>query len=292
MYIFALNLKNKQMKKLILGAALTLFACTTNAQIKKGFYAGVSAGYNFCSNANSNLQYGEFVTFYNGTDSPTGVNFETVKLSLGKGVNVGGNFGYMFNKNIGAEMGIGLLLGSETTSTRTDIDSFGLNSQNNSIKTNQLQIKPAFVIAAGYEKINPYAKIGLVMGMGKTTYTNTEFDASTGDTFDMEAELTGGMMLAFRGSAGINFSINSKLALFAELTSISGNISPTEAEITKANVNGVSQLAFMTYNDSHVEFVDSHTFGGPESDNEAHKSPRPSFNASSLGLNFGVSYHF
>ena len=27
------------MKKLILGAALTLFACTTNAQIKKGFYA-------------------------------------------------------------------------------------------------------------------------------------------------------------------------------------------------------------------------------------------------------------
>lgn len=281
------------MKKIILSAAiLALGTLSANAQIKQGPYASVNVGYNFANNANNAYQYGEFLQFYNSTDNGTTNSFELVKLSLGKGLNFAGNFGYMFNKNLGAEIGIGYLMGSETEATQ--IDNVGPNTgvQTTTIKANQLQIKPTLVLAAGYEKINPYAKVGLVLGMGKTTVELTDTNTISSDeayTF----ELTGGMMLGLRASAGLNFAINDKISIFTELTSINGNIKPTEGEITKYTVDGVNELASLDYNDSHVEFVDENPdTNASEPASVAHKSPRPTFSASSLGLNVGMTFHF
>jgi len=107
------------MKKLILSlATFTLFATNANAQIKQGPYASFSIGYNFANNANSNAVYGDTFQFYNSDETPGTDHFETIKLSLGKGVNFSGQFGYMFNKNIGAEMGIGYVLGAETSANQ------------------------------------------------------------------------------------------------------------------------------------------------------------------------------
>jgi len=283
------------MKKLILTAAIALFAANSNAQIKQGPYASINVGYNFANNAGTAYQYGEVIEFYDGTSTTSTDSFELVKLSLGKGLNFSGQFGYMFNKNIGAEIGVGYLLGSETSATNSYVNSFNSGSTTNTLKANQIQIKPTLVIAAGYSKINPYAKLGLVMGMSKIFYTSDSIDTDSfgTDVSSMEAEMTGGMMLGLRASAGINYSLNDKIALFAELTSISGNIKPTEGEITKSTTNGENNLDGATYNDTHIEFVDSNISDGSSTpDNVAEKSVRPNFSASSLGLNFGVAFHF
>ncbi|RXR21333.1 hypothetical protein EQG63_05175 [Flavobacterium amnicola] len=280
------------MKKLILSlATISLFAVNANAQIKQGPYASFSIGYNFASNANSNAIYGDTFQFYNSDETPGPDRFETIKLSLGKGVNFSGQFGYMFNKNIGAEMGIGYVMGAETSANQNSSNGSGWNRSELTLKANQLQIKPALVLAAGYSKINPYAKLGLVVGMGKTIFTNNQSD-STGDVGEYEVELTGGTMIGIRASAGLNFAINDKVSLFAELTSISGNIKPSEGKFTKATVNGVDVLPMMTYNDSNIVFEDEITTAGPELDSQPHKAIKPSFSANSLGLNFGVAYHF
>ncbi|WP_394759392.1 outer membrane beta-barrel protein [Flavobacterium sp.] len=284
------------MKKLLGTIAIIAlsFAQQANAQIKQGPYASFNIGYNFANNAGTAYQYGELFDFYNGTSTTTSDSFELVKLSLGKGLNFSGQFGYMFNKNVGAEIGVGYLIGSETTATNSDINSFNSNTSTNTLKANQIQIKPTLVIAAGFEKINPYAKIGLVMGMSKTMYTNNEIDTNSfgTDITYMEAEMTGGLMLGFRASAGLNYALNDKISLFAELTSINGKIKPTKGEITTYTENGVNVLPDFTYNDSHFEFIDEGTFTGPEPDSVAQKALRPNFSASSLGLNFGVAFHF
>jgi len=127
--------------------------------------------------------------------------------------------------------------------------------------------------------------------MGKTIFSNDDIDSS-GEVTAAEVELTGGTMIGIRASAGLNFAINDKVSLFAELTSISGNIKPSEGKFTKATVNGVNVLPMMTYNDSNIVFEDEITTAGPELDSEPHKAIKPSFSANSLGLNFGVSYHF
>jgi Outer membrane protein beta-barrel domain len=280
------------MKKLILSAAiLALGTISVNAQIKQGAYASINLGYNMPNNANNAYSYADLFQFYNGTDNGTTSTFELVKLSLGKGLNFGGNFGYMFNKNIGAEIGVGYLMGSETEAKKVDNSGSTTGVETTTIKANQLQIKPSLIIAAGYEKINPYAKIGLVLGMGKTLVNYS--DVNTSNVEEYELEMKGGMMLGFRASAGLNFAINDKISFFTELTSINGNIKPTEGEYTKYTVDGVNELPSLTYNDTHFEFVDENVDNGtPTPDSVAQKAPRPTFSASSIGLNVGMTFSF
>lgn len=284
------------MKKIILSlATVALFATTANAQIKQGVYASVNFGYNMATNNSSNLYYGDgSLDFANYNEvSGFGDTAEAAKLSLGKGLNFTGTFGYMFTKNIGTELGLGYVMGADNKANYSyNNATIGFTaSQESILKTNQFQIKPTLIFAAGYEKINPYAKLGMVMGMGKTTY-NTDYRNSNGDTNVSETELTGGMMIGLRASAGISYALGNKLSLFAELTSVSGNVKPKKGTITKAINNGVDVLPTYTYNDTNIEFVDTYTNNGPETDAETHKLLRPSFNASTLGLNIGMTYNF
>lgn len=280
------------MKKIIGSViGLLLFSLTTEAQIRKGAYASFDMGYNIGTNTNTNVYYGEFLMFANTTQTTTTNTLETIKLSLGKGFSFGGNFGYMFTKNIGAEIGFHYLSGGKTTSNQFFEGGSGWENNVLTLKANQFQITPAFILAAGYEKINPYTKLGIVIGIHKTNYQSNQND-SAGNVADYEIQLRGGTMLGLRASAGVNYSINPKFSVFAELTSISGNIKPKEGKVTKATYNGVDQLSNFTYNDSNIIFVDQYNNGIPEADTEAQKNIRPSFSASSLGLNIGITYHF
>lgn len=277
----------------ILGSAilLALLSCPTQAQIRKGAYTSLSLGYQSGITTNNNIYYGEFLLFANTFETPTTNTIETVKLSLGKGVNFGGNFGYMFTKNLGAEIGLHYLSGAKTSANQYFESATGWENNSISLKSNQLQIQPSLVIAAGYDKINPYAKLGLALGFHKTFFNSYQTDY-TGNAADYEITMTGGTMVGLRASAGINYAINAKFSVFAELTSIQGNIKPKEGKVTKATFNGIDQLSSLNYNDSHIVFVEQYNSDIPEADTEPSKNIRPSFSATSLGLNFGVTYHF
>lgn len=265
-----------------------LFALNANAQSDKGFYASINSGYNL---GTGNVDYYQAMIVgmvnFNET-SATMSTTEMIKANLGKGLNAGVNFGYMFNKNIGFELGGNYLFGGKI---KASTKSYTGDYSNSEISTKMIQIKPTLVFRSGYDKLNPYAKVGLVIGTGKITNYR---DQKSGIDFSTQTlELDGGIPVGFHASIGTLYKLNEKLSLFGELNLVSLHYAPKKGHITEATENGVDQLPTMTVEQKEIEFIETFTdTGAPSNPNEPSKNPLIDFSFSSFGLNIGLQYKF
>ncbi len=279
----------KNMRKLILGLAVVtaLFSENANAQETKenGFYVKVNGGYNFAI-SNTQIVDGMFFDYTNETEHSSGSNIELVDINLGKGINFGASFGYMFNKNIGAEIGIDYLMGSKTKTRKNFLDG---DYEKAAISSNMIQIKPTFILTAGYAKVNPYAKFGAIIGSGKITEKYTEYDS---DLTEAEIESKGGLAFGFHAGVGVNYSFNSKFSLFGELNMNNLTYAPEEGKITKYDENGIDQLPSFQVRDREIDYVDHVNTGDPIDPNKPQKQPKNSFAYGTLGINVGLKYNF
>lgn len=291
------------MKKLILGLAMltALFTQNVNAQESttssegKGFYFKINAGYNF---AVTNSQHGVGETpfaaspypFYDGTVSGgSDVNWKTIDVNLGKGLNFGGTVGYMFNKQFGAEVAVDYLMGSKTEAKI--LGSGG--SLNQTLSSRMIQIKPAFILSGGYSKINPYAKLGAIIGSGKITQG---FELLVSDITEAEVEAKGGLAFGFHAGIGLNFGLTPKLSLFGELNMNNLSYAPEEGKLTKYDVNGVSQLPTLDRDIKEYVYTNQNPYvsiGGSSvtpDPNQPYRAPKTSYSYGTVGLNFGLKY--
>lgn len=259
-----------------------------NAQTDKGIYVSVNAGYNK-GTANANLLHAMYLGSVNTTEtSATTSQSKVVRLTIGDGINFGANFGYMFNKSLGLELGANYLLGSNINGSWT---SYTGDYSNSETSAKMLQIKPTIVFRAGYEKINPYAKIGMVIGSGKIT--NNRKSKSGADVYDETLELSAGTPIGFNGNLGVLYKLNNKISLFGELNLTSLEYAPKKGTTTVSTKNGIDQLPLMSVREKEAVFVDSITETGlPDNPNEPNKVIKIPFSLDSFGLNIGVQYHF
>lgn len=278
----------KNLKTIIILCAI-FFALNANAQSEKGFYANLNAGYN---KGTANINYGHalLLNSVNTTEiNATTTQFEGVALTFGGGLNFGGNLGYMFNKNIGFELGANYLMGTDIKSNST---SYLGDFSNRESSAKMLQVRPTLVFRAGYDKINPYAKIGMLIGSGKITSSENGKDAS-GDTFEEVRELSGGSPIGFHAGLGTLYKISEKISLFGELNLTSLEYAPKKMVLTVFTENGVDQLPTQTVSEKEIEFVDSFTDNSlPSNPNEPNKFIKFPFSFSSFGLNVGIQYQF
>ena len=260
--------------KLVLVFVISLFANTVFAQ---GAYLDFNAGYGLSS---SSQNLGDF---YNSTEGANSFNAEQVDISLGKGINVGATFGYMFNKNMGAELGISYLFGSETNAKHEYFD----GTTDYAISANMLRFSPAIIISAGREGLNPYAKFGLVMGTGSINY---EFKDDYGEVRTQNVKLNGGLAWGLTAGVGVLFNSNDRIALFGEIIMINMSYAPNKGEITEATLNGMDQLPDYSTNEREIEFVDSYSgnFNDPVLDSEPSRTLKEKFPFGSVGINFGM----
>ena len=258
------------------------------AQNEKGAYVSVNTGYNM---GTGNVSYYQaiFLRMVNSTEtSATTTQTEVIKVNLGKGLNFGANFGYSFNKNIGIELGANYLIGAKINGKQTELSGDYTNSE---VFSKMIQIKPTLVFRGGYDKINPYAKVGLIIGSGKIT--NTQDERSGSDVYNRTLEFKGGTPIGFHASLGTLYKLNEKISLFGELNLVSLEYAPKKGAYTQYTKNGVDQLPTMTTREKEVEFVDSYTDTGmPPNPNEPSKQITLPFSFSSFGLNVGVQYLF
>lgn len=285
--IFDKSLNKNKIEKLIFGAftIVSLFATQESFTQDGGAYVKLGAGYGF---ATSMVSGGANST----QNSITSTTNEIVNYSLGKGLNFGGAFGYNFNKNVGAEVGVSYLLGGES---KTENKFLNGNIRESIISAKMLQIRPTLVISAGMEKVNPYAKFGVLLSSGKIISTrNSNF---TGGTNQEIEEFKGGMQLGFQAGLGSEFMVSEKLAFFAELNLNSLSYSPKEGEITKDETTVGStvtnNLEGADIADIKTVFEDSFTTNTTPTDP---KSPSKSLKFSapfgSVGINVGIKYNF
>lgn len=276
-----INLKNIQRISYLF---IFFAALTSNVAISQTKFATLNVGYAI-GTSKQNTSFLEYENVNFGNNSAT---FNEAKFSLGGGLNLGGTFGFMFNKNLGFDLGLSYLLGSKSTAKRTSVG----RTVDYTLSSNFLRFSPNLILATEMGKIKPYAKFGIVLGMGSVNYENN--DNNNGNVDYYKIKMNGGLSIGINSSVGINYDLNDKISLFSEVNSINMAYAPKKGEIVKATNNGADYLSTLTTNEKEIEFVDSYTFlsGNPQPDSQPYTELKQRLPFGSIGLNFGVKFKF
>lgn len=277
-------MKNKFFKFILVAFALglcsdNLFAQGTYLQFNVGY--GLGLGSQTISNSTS----------ANSGSGTTGTD-EAVSLSFGKGVSAGGAIGYMFNNNLGAELGISYLFGGKTETKDVTVTTSGNSTRINTYSSKMVRINPSIVVAAGFDRINPYAKFGIIIGSGSILFESNE--NNDGDIDVTNIKFSGGLALGISSAFGIKFNVKEKLTFFTELNTINLDYAPTKGELILATYNGVDLLPAMKTKDKQIEFVDTYNYSSsnPTPDSEPTKMLKEKMPFGSFGVNLGLILNF
>lgn len=281
---------------LLLGLGL-ITTKITNAQHS---YIDINIGYGFGTNGTNGLLFNSSIT---ETQDSYSEKTENAKLSLGKGLNFGANYGYMFSENIGVDFGLNYHLGSKTTGTETTDHSYyddwtgeyyiTYEKTETSYYSNMFQINPSLVLAQKFETITLYSKIGVVMGMGSITelYESKGHSNQVPESFKYTHKLTGGMAAGFSASLGSQFHLSENLSLIAEVNYSGLNYSPTKGQYSQIIMNGEDITSQFEKEDLNYVLVDELVYHSGTNSEETPKQLKNSFSYSSLGLKFGVRFN-
>lgn len=264
-------------------ATMAVITINTNGS-SQGAYVNLNGGYGLSMNPQS-LQFFDFTSF---TLLNSVFTEDQAFVSLGKGVSFGGSFGYMFNRNIGLELGVSYLVGSEYEATR-------INSQRTTDMTfsaDMLRIIPSVVIASGFEKVNPYARFGVLIGSGSVLSTARQFDS--GELEVRKWRYDGGVALGFSSGVGVLIGVSNSISLFGEINLVSLSYAPTQGELIEATLNGVDQLPDLTTIHKQIEFVDTYTYdyNNAPAVTEPNRVLKHNLPFGSIGLNLGLNIRF
>ncbi len=210
------------MKKIILSAALIATCFATKAQ---GLYFNLYTGYAIPA-------AGQAWETTNSTDNAGVQTLKVSKTSLGGGVPLGLRVGYMVAENWGLELGFNYgLVGNKITDDYTD----NTNNETGTTKTNAkgyLSLQPAvkFVVMPS-SSMKPYVRLGLNLPLTGKIITD-ENGTSPGGTSETTYETTGSMSIGLLGGFGVNFPINDKINIMAEINFLSQSIYSKKTTIT------------------------------------------------------------
>jgi hypothetical protein len=266
-------MKNYFSKTLFVMLIICLF---TSNLFSQGLYVTINTGYATGINSSSITNY---------TETSSSRSYDYVSLSFGKGVNLGGTVGYLFSRNLGVELGISYLMGGKTTGTDTYTDRIDLDTYS----AKMFRINPSFVISAGLDKVNPYAKMGFVVGTGSFTHNNTE-TFFNGVVYLTDYKWNGNLALGFTSALGATFKLNNNISLFGELNLIGLNYSPKKMVVTKATDNGIDVLGDISTYNKETNFVSGYSVNknNPIDYTKPNTSVIVSYPFSSFGINFGI----
>lgn len=269
--------------------AMFLMATTSYGQ---NFYAKLSGGYALGSASLSDEI----------NNSSTVGSIETITkadLKIGTGGNFGAAFGYSFNENIATELGINYYIGSKSIAENKEEDQFSRDSYKLSFSGKMIMFSPTIVFSQSINGLKPYAKFGLIIGVGSV---NTEMDfestsiinPSAKEYGSMTSKFSGGIALGINSALGISYEINDRISVFGEIQNISLNYTPKQAEIIKSSENGVDNLSSLKTNERKTEFTDSYTtdWSKPKDENSPSKEIAPNIPFNNIGINIGMHINF
>jgi hypothetical protein len=276
-------------KKVALGMFISLFSIAAYSQ----FYINVGGGYNL------GIATQSLLANYESTNDIEKI--ENVKTSLGKGLNFGLNLGYMFNGNIGIDLQCSYLLGDETTGESEDnFTFFDINYydfEKISIKSQMFRVNPSIIIASGFDKLDPYAKFGVIFGFGSINLNYLDEEYENNQLEDKEVvkwKMDGGMAFGISSALGLMYHISDLISVYGELDLVGMSYAPIKGVMTEYTVNGADKLPNLTTDDKEIDFVDDITYdyNNPPSSAEPSKELKNYLPYSSIGLNIGVRFSF
>jgi hypothetical protein len=270
--------------------SLTLLICalilgfTTNAQF---YYTRIGVAVTGSISSNRDL-------LYSYTSSGSGQTAHAVPVGLGRGFTGTAAFGFKPSKYIGLEIGISEFVGFPRYADSIVNFPGGTNAEA-AFKGNMLSILPAVVISPGFEKIDPYARLGLVIGIRPRIYgqmTYTQASTNPPNEYKVIREYYGNAAIGLNAAMGVNWTISDLISLYAEFTFTSISYAPNYSEIILYDKNGVDQLSTLTVKQTKTEYYNSITLNEDIPDTSPNKELKKSIPFSNAGLSFGIAFHF
>lgn len=313
------------MKKSVFIISLALILLSgTNLSAQKHWYLSFNAGYafkmssqnlsnDFLGNLDLDLYNYYHHSDYDGEDYSSSGNYEQVNASLGKGINFALAAGYMFNDHWGVELGVSYLLGGKTKAThessgkgeyydyeydRTVSYEYS-NISEYSISARMFRINPSLLFCAGYKKVNPYAKFGLILGMGSIFYEYTnqyenERYVDEERQYYMKMKMNKGLAVGCNAALGVMFNIGEHISLFGEVNAVAMSYAPKKGTLMEYTVNGIDELNDLTTSEKEIDFVKDYSFSSDDNDSdyEPSKSLKYKYPFGSIGVNVGIRINF
>ena len=228
------------------------------------------------------------------TQTSTSDNFVIKSIGLGGGFNVNPAFGYNVTDHVGIELGVNEFIGLPKKTHSSNENGANQSTTDNKISGMMLQIVPAIVITPGLDKINPYARLGMIVGIlpsivihNDNTNTSSPTTRTTTVT-ETKIKLSGGVAVGFTAAGGVMYNLSDNFLLFGELVYNGITYAPSKGVYKKFTKDGIDQLPDMTTNDKETTFVKKYDADENIPDDSPSKTGKISFNFSDVLLNVGI----
>jgi hypothetical protein len=264
----------------ILIIGLLLIGMSIQAQkayVRAGLGAAVSTSANMAREYNS---------------SSTSSTLTSKKAGLGTGLPFVIAPGYKFNEHFGVELGINYFYGF-TIKEKNE----GYSSSENKYHGQMLSLVPAFIMTFSVDKIHPYARLGLILGvMNSVVYkshqtSNPELKAAATE-IDSKSKDYGGIAIGAQAALGTDYAISDKISLFGEIQVDGISYAPKHGKYLEYSQNGVDVMGDRTEKQNKWDYKKEIDFSQAMPDDQPDQVARVNHRFGNVGLVVGVKFNF
>jgi hypothetical protein len=241
-------------------------------------------------------QYG-----YQDTKITVGGNQNTTemkKAGQGDGLPIFVAAGHYFGENFGVELGIDYFQGFNHKVA--DNDNGSITTQK--IHATMLSIVPALVMKINLDKITPYARLGIMIGvlnsgilvqkMSGTSSDATKAFNYNGAGADYTAKDYGGIAIGAQAAVGAEYHLSDLLSLFGEVNLDAISWAPKKGKLTKYSEGGVDKLGTLTTKQKSWVYEKKIDYTQNIPDSEPDKWLKGNYSLANVGLVVGVKINF
>lgn len=258
-----------------------------SAQETQQFYVRMGFGTSLATASNLDQ-------LYNYSSNGSAKSVSIVPVGFGRGFNGVAAFGYKFSKYVSVEMGLSQFIGLPKIADSVNNLPGGVSGEAR-LAGNMLSLIPSVVIRPGLSPVDPYARIGFILGVRPTINAKADFwNYSVNPSQETVAirHYYGGVAAGLQAAVGVSWEVNTVISLYAEFAFNSISYSPMRSEIILYEQNGVDKLSELTLKQKETEYYNNINPDEEIPSNSPDKKLRTSLPFSNAGVNFGISFHF
>lgn len=212
---------------------------------------------------------------------------DSKRIGLADGLPIVAAAGYYFGNNFGVELGVDYFAGFNVKPFFIDEDTWTAKGRGS-----MLSIVPAIIIRINNDKLKPYARLGIMIGvlnkvlMFQTNNPSSSYSEST------TSKDYGGIAIGAQAALGAELPLGKLLSLFGEVNLDEISWAPTKGKYLKDTYNGVDQLANMTTKEKTWIYVKNLDTSQPIPYSDPDKQTLVNYSFSNVGLIVGVKLNF
>jgi hypothetical protein len=210
------------------------------------------------------------------------------RVGLANGLPIVAAAGYYFGNNFGVELGVDYFAGFNVKPFLYDqVDSWTSKGRGS-----MLSIVPAIVIRINNDKLKPYARLGVMIGVLNKVLLFETNNPSTSNSESTTSKDYGGIAIGAQAALGTELPLSKLFSLFGEVNFNAISWAPTKGKYIKDTYNGVDQLPDLTTKEKTWIYVKNLDTSQTIPNSDPNKQNLVNYSFSNIGLIVGVKLNF